>query len=60
MLNTMTHATFKYKGYTVYAKRLIDKVTGKDFGWAGEVATTMNIRLSPSLFSNSRKSLFSS
>ena len=25
MLNTMTHATFKYKGYTVYAKRLIDK-----------------------------------
>ena len=37
MLNTMTHATFKYKGYTVYAKRLIDKITGKDFGWAGAV-----------------------
>lgn len=37
MLNTMTHATFNYKGYTVYAKRLVDKVTGKDFGWAGEV-----------------------
>lgn len=37
MLNTMTHATFKYKGYVVYAKRLVDVTTEKDFGWEGGV-----------------------
>ena len=37
MLNTMTHATFSYKGYTVYAKRLVDVLTKKDFGWTGGV-----------------------
>lgn len=35
MLNTMTYATFKYKGYVVGAKKLVDVMTDKDFGWEG-------------------------
>lgn len=35
MLNTMNYAVFNYKGYVVSAKRLVDVMTDKDFGWTG-------------------------
>lgn len=38
MLNTMNYAVFNYKGYVVSAKRLVDVMTDKDFGWTGCVA----------------------
>ena len=38
MLNTMTRAVFSYKGYVVYAKRLVDALTGKVLGWSGDVS----------------------
>lgn len=37
MLNTLTSATFKYRGHTVTAQRLVDSLSGKFFCWQGYV-----------------------
>lgn len=37
MLDTMTQATFKYKGYTVNARRRVDVVDGKQGNWSGDI-----------------------
>lgn len=35
MLNTLTSATFKYRGHYVTAQRMIDSLNGKFFCWQG-------------------------
>ena len=37
MLDTLTQATFKYKGREIVARRAVDTLTGKFFGWYGEM-----------------------
>lgn len=37
MLDTMTQATFKYKGYTVNARQRVDVVDGKRDKWSGDI-----------------------
>ena len=36
MLNTLTDATFYYRGHTVTARRIVDTASGKFFCWYGE------------------------
>ncbi|MBQ3434426.1 MAG: hypothetical protein IJG24_05205 [Selenomonadaceae bacterium] len=35
MLNTLTSATFQYRGHTITARRMVDSLTGKFFCWQG-------------------------
>lgn len=37
MLNTLTSATFNYRGHTVTARRMVDSLTEKFFCWQGYV-----------------------
>ena len=37
MLNTLTSATFKYRGHYVTARRMVDSLNGKFFCWQGYV-----------------------
>ena len=35
MLNTLTAATFKYRGHVILAQRWVDSLSGKFFCWQG-------------------------
>lgn len=37
MLNTLTTATFKHRGYVITAKRTVNSSDGKFFCWYGEI-----------------------
>ena len=37
MLNTLTQATFQYRGRYITARRMVDKISGKFFCWQGDL-----------------------